>query len=68
MVWRCHEERPRVRRKKGDGNRVTGKEKKREAKEKILDIVKEDMGEIGAREKDIENRTLWRNIIRCGNP
>ena len=34
--WTCHEERPGVRRKKGDGNGVTGKEKKREAKEKIF--------------------------------
>ena len=33
VVWSCHEERPGVRRKKGDGNGVTGKEKKREAEE-----------------------------------
>ena len=41
---------------------------KREAKEKISGLVKEDMGEVGVREKDIENRMLWRNIICCGNP
>ena len=35
VVWPCHEERPGTCRKKGDGNAVTGKEEKREAKEKI---------------------------------
>ena len=33
-TWACHEERPGVCRKKGDGNGVTRKEK-REAKEKV---------------------------------
>ena len=44
MVWTCHEERPRVVRKKDNGNGVTGKDEKRETKEKFLDVVKEDMG------------------------
>ena len=35
MVWTCHEERPGVCRKKGDGNRATRKEEKREGEEKI---------------------------------
>ena len=36
VVWTCHEERPRVCRKKDDGNAVTRKEEKRETKEKIF--------------------------------
>ena len=32
VVWTCHEERPRVCRKKDDGNGVTRKEEKRETK------------------------------------
>ena len=36
MVSKCHEERPRVCRKKDDGNGVTGKEEKRETEEKIF--------------------------------
>ena len=35
VVWTCHEGRPSVRRKKGDGNGVTRKEEKGEAEEKI---------------------------------
>ena len=35
VVWTCHEERPRVCRKKDGGNGVTGKEEKRETKEKV---------------------------------
>ena len=64
----CHEERPGVRRKKGDRNGVTGKEEKREAEEKISRCSKRRYGGSCAREKDIKNRTLWRNMIRCGNP
>ena len=66
MIWTCHEERPGVCRKNGDRNGVTGKEEKREAEEKISDVVKKDMGEVGVRETNIENRKVWRNIIRCG--
>ena len=36
VVWTCHEERPRVCKKKDDGNGITKKEEKREAKEKIF--------------------------------
>ena len=36
VVGTCHEERPRVCKKKDDGNGVTGKEEKRETKEKIF--------------------------------
>ena len=45
---------------------LPGKRKRGRLKRRFL--VKEDMGKVGAREKDIENRTLWRNIIRCGYP
>ena len=39
MVWTCHEERPRLCRKKDDGNGVTRKEEKRgRPKGRILDI------------------------------
>ena len=43
------------------------KRKRGRLKRKFLDVMKEDIREVGAREKDIENRTLWRKIIRCGN-
>ena len=68
MVWTCHEERQRVCRKKDDGNGVTGKEEKRETKEKILNLMKENMREVGVKETDVENTTVWRQIIRCGYP
>ena len=37
---------------------LLGKRKKGRYKKRFLDVVKEDMGEVDAREKDIENRTL----------
>ena len=44
VVWTCHEERPKVYRKKDDGNGVTGKEEKRETKEKIFRCGKRRYG------------------------
>ena len=68
VVWLCHEERPGVCRKKGDGNEVSGKEEIRKVKEKISGCSEERYGEVGVRVKNIGDRTLWRSIIRCGNP
>ena len=50
------------------GMELPGKRKRGRPKRRFLDVMKEDMGKVGAREKDIENRTLWRNIIRCATP
>ena len=47
---------------------LPGKSKRWRPKRRFLDVVKEDMGKFGAREMNIKNRTLWRNIIRCGYP
>ena len=37
-------------------------------KRRFLDVVKEDMGEVGVKKTDLENRTVWRKMIRCGYP
>ena len=37
-------------------------------KRRFLDVVKEDMKELGVKEMDIEDRKLWRMMIRCGHP
>ena len=47
---------------------LLGKKKRERPKKRFLKVVKEDMEKVGAREKDIKNRTLWRNIICCCNP
>ena len=61
--WTYHKKRPRVCRKKGEGNKVTRKRKRVRPKRRFLDVVKDDMRKVGAREKDIENRTLWQPLI-----
>ena len=48
VVWTCHEERPEVCKKKGDGNGVTGKEEKRAVEEKISGC-NEDVIKIGGK-------------------
>ena len=47
---------------------LPGKRKRERPKRRFLDVVKEDMGEVGAKETDIEDRMVWRKMIRCGYP
>ena len=43
------------------GKRNSGRPKRR-----FLDVVKKDIGEVGAKETDVENRTFWKKMIHCG--
>ena len=65
VVWTCHKERPRIYRKMTEIE-LLGKRKKGRPKRRFLDVVKEDMREVGMRETDVENRMVWRNMICCG--
>ena len=47
---------------------LPGKRKRGRPKRRFLNLMKEDMGEIGAKETDVEDRTVWRKMIRCGYP
>ena len=47
--------------------KLLGKRKRGRLKTRFLDVVKEDIGKVDLRVKDIGNRMLWRSIIRCGN-
>ena len=47
---------------------LPGKRKRRRPKRRFLDVVKEDMGEVDTKETDVEDRTVWRKMIRCGYP
>ena len=47
---------------------LPGKRKRGRPKKKFLDVVKEDMGEFGAKERDVEDRMVWRKTICCGYP
>ena len=42
--------------------------RRRGRQRRFLDVVKKDMKEVGAKETDVENRMVWRKIIRCGYP
>ena len=44
------------------------KRKRGKPKRRFLDVAKEDMEEVGAKEMDIEDRKMWRMMIRCGQP
>ena len=47
---------------------LQGKMRRGRPKRRFLDVVKEDMEEVGAKETDIEDRKIWRMMIRCGHP
>ena len=47
---------------------LAGKRRRGRPKRRFLDVVKEDMGEVGAKETNVEDRKMWRMMIRCGHP
>ena len=44
------------------------KRKRGRPKRRFLDVVKEDMRKVSAKETDVEDRTFWGMMICCGNP
>ena len=47
---------------------LPGKRKRGRPKRQFLDVVKEDMEEVCAKETDVEDRKMWKMMIRCGHP
>ena len=47
---------------------LPGKRKRGRPKKKFLDVVKEDMWEVGSKETEVENKTVWRIMIRMATP
>ena len=47
---------------------LSGRRRRGRPKRRFLDLVKENMGEVGAKKTDIEDRMVWMEIIRCGYP
>ena len=46
---------------------LPGKRRRGKPKRRFLDVVKEDMGEVGAKEMDVKDRKVWIMMIRCGH-
>ena len=47
---------------------LPGKRRRGRPKRRFLDVVKEDVEEFGAKETDVEDRKVWRTMIRCSRP
>ena len=47
---------------------LPGKRRRGRPKRRFLDAVKGDMQEVGLKETDVEDRKMWRMMIRCGHP
>ena len=46
---------------------VPGRKKRRRPKRRWMDLVREDMERVGAREGDEVDRVKWRLLSRCGD-
>ena len=47
---------------------LPGKRRRGRPNRRFLDAVKEDMKKVGVKETDVEDRKMWRMMIRCGHP
>ena len=56
VVWTCHEEKPGVHRKRGDGRSYQERGKEGNQKRKFPDVLKEDMGKVGAGKRTLKTR------------
>ena len=47
---------------------IPGKTKRGRPKKRWMDLVRENMKMVGAREEDKVDQALWRRLSRCGDP
>ena len=47
---------------------LPGKRRRGRPKRRFLDVVNENMREVGSKDTDVEDRKMWRMMIRCGHP
>ena len=47
---------------------LPGKRKRGRPKRRYMDTLVEDMKKVGVSEKDTQDRTKWKQAIRCGDP
>ena len=47
---------------------LPGKRRRGRPKRRFLNVVKKDIGEVGAKEADVKDRKVWRMMIRYGHP
>ncbi|KAF7697762.1 hypothetical protein HF521_004272, partial [Silurus meridionalis] len=45
-----------------------GRRKRGRPRRRFMDVVKEDMQAVGVKEADVEDRGVWRRMIRSGDP
>ncbi|KAI5615975.1 hypothetical protein C0J50_8706, partial [Silurus asotus] len=45
-----------------------GRRKRGRPRRRFMDVVREDMQVVGVKEADVEDRVVWRRMIRCGDP
>ena len=62
LVWACDAKRGTLRRKKGDGNEITGEKEERRPKRRWLDKVMDDIKEKGLSADDMYDRATWRRM------
>ncbi|KAI5087037.1 hypothetical protein C0J45_24418, partial [Silurus meridionalis] len=49
------------------GMEPPGRRKRGRPRRRFMDVVREDMQVVGVKEADVEDRVVWRRMIRCGD-
>ena len=68
LVWTREKDRRRLRRNRMMEMRVPGRRKKERPKGRWMDLAREDMERVGAKEGDEVDREKWKILSRHGNP
>ena len=68
LVWPREKERRRLRGKTMMEMAVPGRRKRGRPRKRWMDLAREDMERVGAKEGDEVDREKWKILSRCGDP
>ena len=68
LVWTHKKERRRLHGEKDDGDGGARQKEKKKPRRRWMDLVREDIKRVGAREEDEVDRVKWRILSCCGDP
>ena len=68
LIWPCEKKRRRLLGKTMMGMGVPGRKKRGRPMRRWMDLAREDMERVGAKEGDKVDREKWKILSRCGDP
>ena len=68
LVWTCKKERRRLRGEKDDGDGGAKQKERGRPRRRWMDLVREDMQRVGAKEGDEVDQVKWKLLSHCHDP